>query len=160
MTEKKPIWEPVNSEEEKTYSDDKKKFIEDIGVAKTRLNEYRSRRDASNNRENVPTMKAHYAIMALMQGNYVDMMESQLSFVEAFVELVKRLDRTFQTLEAQIQEIGEKTEVDLTQIKGEVQQAKEAANAPIVKYLKEQKEADARIQKNGDSFFDQSTRSH
>ena len=98
--------------------------------------------------------------MYIEQLHHIDALETELSLAELLTDVVKRLDAAFKTIESQIQEISEKTDVDLTTIKVEVAQAKEAANAPVTRYLKEQKEADSKIQQEGERFFDQATRSH
>lgn len=105
-------------------------------------------------------MQAHFATLYVMQYHYIELLEAVHTFVEGFFELDKQLAVVFQLLDKQLQEISEKTGIDLSQIKSEVAQVKETVNRPIYKHLKEQKEAEEKIHKSGETTFDHLTRSH
>jgi hypothetical protein len=157
QSEKKPIWESID---EKEVEEGKRRYIEDIGAAKSRLEEYKCRGDDPAIKHQVPSMQAHFATLYVMQSHHIEMLEAVYDFLEGFVELNNQLAVVLQLLDKQVQEISEKTGIDLSQIKSEMAQVKETVNAPIYKYLKEQKEAEEKIRKSGETTFDQLTRSH
>ena len=125
-----------------------------------RAEKYKSWGDDPVNENKVPSMQAHYAMLYLLQRHHVHMLESVYSLVETFVEMNNQLAVVLQSLDKQLWEISEKTGIDLSQMKNEVAQMKETVNAPIFKFLKEQKEAEEKIRKSGETTFDHLTRSH
>ena len=157
QNEKKPVWEPID---EKETEEAKRDYLEQIGAEKSRAEKYKFWGDDPATEHKVPSMQAHYAILYLTQRHHVQMLESVYALAESFVELNKQLAVALQSLDKQVQEISEKTGTDLSQIKSEVAQVREVVNAPFYKYLKEQKEADEKIRKSGETTFDHLTRSH
>jgi hypothetical protein len=155
--QKQPIWEPFD---EKQVEEGRRFYIEAIGAEKAHLNEYTYKQNNPVATHQTPSMKAHFATLALMEYHHIDMLEKVYGVLEIFVEMSKQLAVTLQSLDSQIQEISEKTGVDLSRIKSEMAQVRETVNAPIYKYLKEQKEGEEKIRKSGEETFDHLTRSH
>lgn len=154
---KKLIWEPIN---EKEVEEAKRDYLEQIGAAKSRAEKYKLWGDDPATEHKVPSMQAHYAILYLTQRHHIQMLESVYGLAEAFVEINKQLAVVLQSLDKQVQEISEKTGIDLSQIKNDIAQVKEEVKAPIYKYLKEKEEWEEKIRKSGETTFDHLTRSH
>jgi hypothetical protein len=154
--EKKPILEPID---EINVTAGKNLRIEKIVEARTYRDEFALKR-ARGSTSRVPTMKAHYAIVHTMFNHQFETLKEFDSLIDSFIDMYRKVGVALDALEKQIQELSEKTGIEVTQIKSEVAKAREAAEAPINKYLREQKEADKTIHEKGEVFFDQATRSH
>jgi hypothetical protein len=107
-----------------------------------------------------PSMKSHFASMYIMQYHRIDTLETLLNFAESVIEMYRTIGVALQTLEMQIEEISKQTHVDISQIKLEMAKVQEAVKDPIYGLIKEKKEVEQKIEKRGEEFFDQTTRSH
>jgi len=157
QSEKKPVWEPID---EKEVEEGKRSYLQEIGGEKVHLEKYKLKENDPAIKRQTPSMEAHLAALCLIQYHHIQMLETTYNLAEAFVEINRQLAVALQSLDKQIQEISEKTGVDLSQIKSEMAQVKETVNAPIYKYLKEQKDAEDKMRKSGEATFDHLTRSH
>lgn len=79
---------------------------------------------------------------------------------EAVFEVNDKVNAKVLTIDKQLQEISEQTGVDLSDIKTQVAQIKEAVEAPIYKYVKAQEVKEKEQTKNEAEILDWAIRSH
>jgi hypothetical protein len=86
-----------------------------VCAEKSRLAEYQYKQQNADNYMS-PSMKAHYAVLAIQQSHYVDMLETFYDLAESLIVMHKQIGSALDSLQRQIEEISHKTGVDISTV--------------------------------------------
>ena len=108
----------------------------------------------------VPTAGAFFSLAGLLHHLHLETLEMQKSYFVGFVDLNKRVKGSIEKLMKEIEYVSEKTHVDLSEMKTQVAQIKEATEAPIYDYVKKQEANEREREKLEAELLDWAIRSH
>lgn len=123
MTEKEPNIEDVKK-------DTKKYFTERIAVARVRASEHEYLMK-NTSRSTMPSMRNIFAIGVIMEEHYAEIMELLNGVMDAVFSLNDEFEKKSSELEKAIECISEKTGVDLSSLKTDVDAIKETVGPRI-----------------------------
>lgn len=121
----------------------KKYFTEKIAEAKEQINTYKHRMEEVKGKKIVPTYEALLATGGLLQLQYVDILEMLGSITDEVIDLEIDFAKKTDNLDKAVQEIGEKTGVDISKLNTEVGSLKETIGprvGALIQLLSELKE--------------------
>jgi len=138
----------------------KEYFTRKIAFTTDLMNEYKLKSQTVESRNESTAMKAFYASVHFTCNQHIETLEILDGFIGSLFAVNDEIRAKILNLDKIVQNIAEKTGVDLSEMKTQVAEIKGAVEGPIYRYVKTQQDTEEKRKKLEDELLDWALRSH